>query len=171
MRRLCGVVVPALRPTKHRRYVHQPLCCLICNLRAASGSSANLFTFHSLGTVGDVTDDFAFVTLFPPAMRGYISPLADFCYGVTVLLGFHKDRRPSVPSSEALNDLGSTGLSDSVHAALGLPGSPLKAVDPVTERRLAKAREQLDAKLAAMAAQEETESWEDDEESGATAGS
>ena len=116
------------------------------------------------GSVGDFADDVAFVTLFPPALRPYLSPFADFCSGVCVLLGFHKHRHPSASSSGSPDEVSGTGLSESIHAALGLPSSPAKVVDPVAERRRAKAREQLDAKLAAMAAQDET--WEDEEDAG-----
>jgi hypothetical protein len=42
---------------------------------------------------GDNSDAFAFVTLFPPSLRKYLAPLADFSYGVCLLLGFFKDRK------------------------------------------------------------------------------
>jgi hypothetical protein len=55
---------------------------------------------------------------------------------VSVLLGFFKDRKPPPPRSI-------------------IEEEPVKetVLDPIAERRRAKAREQLDAKLAAMAAQ------------------
>ena len=72
-----------------------------------------------------------------------------FVNGVAMLLGYFKERRKAVAAA-------ATDEVPSMPASL-LP----QVVDPVAERRRAKAREQLDAKLAAMAAQDET--WEDDE--------
>jgi hypothetical protein len=56
---------------------------------------------------------------------------------VSVLLGFFKDRKPPPPRAIIEEE------------------EPVKETvpDPIAERRRAKAREQLDAKLAAMAAQ------------------
>mmetsp|Transcript_27907 Transcript_27907/g.64973 ORF Transcript_27907/g.64973 Transcript_27907/m.64973 type:complete len:110 (+) Transcript_27907:1066-1395(+) len=104
------------------------------------------------GLVGNVSEDFAFITLFPPACRRYLSPFAEFTYGVACLLGYFKERRP------ALAGMPSTEETPLVPASL-LP----QVHDPVAERRRAKAREQLDAKLAAMAAQDD-DNWEDEED-------
>lgn len=101
------------------------------------------------GSHGDVSEDFAFVTLFPPPMRRYLSPVAEFTYGVGLLLGYFKGRRPPTPAAPA-------------DEGMPLHAPPPPVHDPVAERRRAKAREQLDAKLAAMAAQDEN--WGDEDE-------
>lgn len=102
---------------------------------------------NSDGTTGDVSEHFAFVTLFPPPTRRYLHPLSEFCYGVALLLGFFKGRRAAAATSTAADK--PIPLTPAVH-------------DPVAERRRAKARQQLDAKLAAMAANDEE--WGDEED-------
>mmetsp|Transcript_65131 Transcript_65131/g.130990 ORF Transcript_65131/g.130990 Transcript_65131/m.130990 type:complete len:325 (+) Transcript_65131:56-1030(+) len=109
------------------------------------------------GFTGDASEEFAFVTLFPPGVRRYLTPLADFCYGVCVLLGHFKERKKMAATQAKAATLEADG-----HAAMLLsPAQPVVELDPVAERRRAKAREQLDAKLAAMAANDED--WDDDD--------
>jgi hypothetical protein len=76
------------------------------------------------GLTGDTSDEFAFVTLFPPGMRRYLAPLADFAYGVCLLLGYFKDRKRAPPKISS-ND------SDPHAAMLLLAPSPPVEVDPV----------------------------------------
>ena len=37
-------------------------------------------------------NDFQFITLFPRAAQPYLAPVANFCYGFSLLCGLCKDR-------------------------------------------------------------------------------
>ena len=60
-----------------------------------AGSADDGFEFGVGGgkhaTYGDVSDGFAFETLFPPPLRRWVAPPSAFCYVVALLCGFHAE--------------------------------------------------------------------------------
>lgn len=82
-------------------------------------------------TVGDVSDDFALVTLLPDFCGSEVGPFANFCFNVVKLCGYFKNR-----------------------AAKAKPTLPIVTntqEDPIAERRKARAMKALDEKLAKLA--------------------
>lgn len=95
------------------------------------------------GQTGDVSDEFAFVTLFPPGLRRYLAPLADFSYGVCVLLGYFKERKRMMLLPSAIsknNTLGEAHSGDPHSAMLLLSPTPPVEVDPVSKTLPAQCR-------------------------------
>ncbi|CAI5744947.1 unnamed protein product [Peronospora destructor] len=82
-------------------------------------------------TVGNVSDEFALVVLFPDFCSPLIGPLANFCFNVAKLCGFFKRRAAQKPKM--------------------LPILTEIKNDPIAERRKARAMRALDEKLAKLA--------------------
>ncbi|KAF1329914.1 hypothetical protein FI667_g5678, partial [Globisporangium splendens] len=82
-------------------------------------------------TRGDVSDEFALVTLLPDFFSPVVGPVANFCFNVVKLCGYFKDR--SVKPTSVLPMLAET------------------TDDPIAERRKARAMKALDEKLAKLA--------------------
>ncbi|CAI5704041.1 unnamed protein product [Peronospora effusa] len=82
-------------------------------------------------TVGNVSDEFALVVLFPDFCSPLIGPLANFCFSVAKLCGFFKKRIAQKPKM--------------------LPILTEIKNDPIAERRKARAMRALDEKLAKLA--------------------
>jgi len=129
------------------RFVHRAEPALSLNLSSStsSSSSSSLSTGRNdEGTFGDASDEFAFVTLFPPNLRRYLSPLADFCYGVCLLLGYFKGRKRVARAPDADLDphaamlaslgAGSGGGGDSANGSAIL--GPVRIRDPPNSARL-----------------------------------
>jgi len=77
----CFVIMGTYVGWWYLRFVHRSPAT------AAGGHSSSNTPF------GDNSEEFALVMLFPPGLRKYLSPIADFSFGVCVLLGFFKDRK------------------------------------------------------------------------------
>jgi hypothetical protein len=106
------------------------------------------------GTIGDYNDEFSFVKMFPAPLQRFIAPACNFVFAVCKLLGFFKDR-----SSRELQAMSTPADVDDVSESLVNDISNLltveveekaAAVDPVAERRRARARKALDERLAAL---------------------
>ncbi|CEG44916.1 Predicted membrane protein [Plasmopara halstedii] len=82
-------------------------------------------------TIGDVSDEFALVVLFPDFCAPLIGPVAGFCFSVAKLCGFFKKRAMQKPKM--------------------LPILTEIKNDPIAERRKARAMKALDEKLAKLA--------------------
>lgn len=131
------------------------------------------FAHNRDGTVGDTSDDFQLVKLFPRVLGPYLGPLFNFCYGVWTLCGQCKERELAMASTliaeeeslflgrlDTLSGSGSkTKQQHHQHQQqsqkpkgepLLVGGAPHK-VDPVAERRKAKALRVLETRLQKMA--------------------
>ena len=116
------------------------------------------------GSAGDVSEGFAFETLFPRPARRFVAGCGNFCYGVAVLCGYHQHRAASGPPgslSSAASGLSAVGSVGSVFTTAPGGSSGEMTADPVAERRRNKALAVLDARLAAME-QQKDDTWLDD---------
>jgi len=86
----CFVVMGTYVGWWYLRFVHRSPTASSAVAAGSSSSSGSNTGF------GDNSDEFALMTLFPPGLRKYLSPIADFSYGVCVLLGFFKDRKVGI---------------------------------------------------------------------------
>jgi hypothetical protein len=105
------------------------------------------------GTVGDYNDEFSFVSMFPSPLKRFISPMSNFVFAVCKLLGFFKDRvsreLQAVSMSTEADDVSDSLQNDITQLLTFEEGKPA-AVDPVAERRRARARKTLDERMAAL---------------------
>ena len=135
------------------------------------------------GGPGERGEHFSFAYLFPPPARPFVTPLANFVYGVSLLAGLFRERHAAdvAAAAAATSALGGaeaiSGTAAAVAALLPPHGGAAadeagggSAVDPASARRAAKAMKLLDERLAQMATQE-TDDWlEPDAELGAASG-
>eukprot|EP00937_MAST-01D_sp_MAST-1D-sp2_P004031 g4031.t1 len=136
------------------------------------------------GSVGDRSERFEFVCLFPPPLSRVMLPVSNFFFGFFVLFGFFADRRALQPGMPALTVAGSEGVfyhvaatsaeaaaADTAAAAAAAAAvqadikdlevqieTPAAGDDPTAARQRARAEEELEKMLAAM----EADGQEDD---------
>ncbi|GLE06232.1 hypothetical protein PINS_up015474 [Pythium insidiosum] len=82
-------------------------------------------------SVGDISEEFGLVVLFPDCCASVVGPVANFSFSVAKLCGYFKNR--------------------SAKAASALPIVTDASNDPIAERRKARAMKALDEKLAKLA--------------------
>lgn len=122
------------------------------------------YRYEEGGQLGDKSDEFAFVSMFPEALHMVVVPLTTAFYNLVALVGIF-------PELEQVEKKLQHHLryDDSIKSG-AVPESPLLAPlrqDLVQERRRAKALKLLDAKMAELA--KEPEGWDDkDVENGDT---
>jgi len=113
---------------------------------------------------GDKSDEFAFVMMFPERLHIVFIPLTTAFYNVIALLGIYPpldtaEKRPyhhlrsNADSSKSSYDVNGSGPHEHVTVAV------VSKVDPLAERRRAKALKLLDAKMAQLS--QEPEGWDD----------
>eukprot|EP00598_Pedospumella_elongata_P001730 CAMPEP_0184970422 /NCGR_PEP_ID=MMETSP1098-20130426/2924_1 /TAXON_ID=89044 /ORGANISM="Spumella elongata, Strain CCAP 955/1" /LENGTH=237 /DNA_ID=CAMNT_0027492365 /DNA_START=398 /DNA_END=1111 /DNA_ORIENTATION=- len=136
-----------------------------------SWSYLRFYYKHSNSEVmGDKSEDFSFVGMFPEALHIVLIPFTTAFYNIMALLGifpaleatekkaYHHLRNNAIANSS----LGSAeaGLGGNAGSSQGVETSgPAKAADVVADRRRAKALKLLDAKMAELA--QEPEGWDD----------
>lgn len=104
------------------------------------------------GTLGENSEDFAFVNMFPETFQVVVVPLTTAFYNLAALLGFF----PRIEQSERkINH--HLRYNDPIEAV-----APVRSVDVVSERRKAKAMKLLNAKLSELS--KESEGWGDQDE-------
>ncbi|EWM30306.1 Protein of unknown function DUF1751, integral membrane, eukaryotic [Nannochloropsis gaditana] len=143
---------------------------LACSF-AVSWLYLRFFQHNSDGSVGDTSEDFQLVNLFPSFSRPYLRPVFDFCYGVLALCGQCKERELAMASnlieeeenlllgkdyftSRASNDVQNHSLQDQRCNIHGETPENRSKTDSVTERRRIKALQALETRLHSIAAKE-----------------
>jgi membrane associated rhomboid family serine protease len=107
--------------------------------------------------LGDRTDDFAFVNMFPKALHLIVIPMCTAFYNIFAMIGIFPELELQEEKSKRQHHL---HYIDSSPTESLLPPSPNKSnADLVQERRRAKAMKLLDAKMAELSS-EGDESWE-----------
>jgi len=111
------------------------------------------YRFNETNVLGDSSEDFAFVAMFPEALKPVTIPMTTAFYNLFALVGLF-------PELEQVEKKPMHHLRYLNAGANEQSNDQLATQDAIQERRRAKAMKLLDAKMAELS--KESESWEDE---------
>mmetsp|Transcript_12934 Transcript_12934/g.12558 ORF Transcript_12934/g.12558 Transcript_12934/m.12558 type:complete len:331 (-) Transcript_12934:33-1025(-) len=107
-------------------------------------------------TLGDSTEEFAFVAMFPEALHLIVIPMSTAFYNIFALIGIFPELEVQAEKSKLQHHLRYTDLNAPTAPV------PIKNADLVQDRRRAKALKLLDAKMAELSGGE-GDGWDEKE--------